>query len=152
VLLAGAILAASMTLVPWFKYPPNPPAVGDPDTLAQRQSYYVTVILVAAGLGLLATAVSRRLRDAGWPDHRRLPAVAATVVVPLLALMAALPGAPDVIGVPAALVWRFRVASLGANLTLWAVLTFAVAWVVSEAAASRSGDAEAREHRASPTG
>jgi predicted cobalt transporter CbtA len=135
VLMAGAILAGGITLAPWLKYPPNPPAVGDPDTLAQRQGWYVTVILVAVALGLLATVVSSRLRSAGWADHRRLAVVAATVVVPMLVVFALFPGAPDDIPVPASLVWRFRVASLGANATLWALLTFGLSWVVSEATA-----------------
>ena len=36
--------------------------------------------------------------------------------------------------VPATLVWRFRLASLGANLTLWTVLTLGMGWVVAAAA------------------
>jgi predicted cobalt transporter CbtA len=142
VLMAGGILAGAITVAPWLKYPPNPPAVGDPDSLAQRQSYYITVILVAAGLGLVATVLSRHLRERGWPDHRRLPALVVAVAVPALALFAALPGAPDDIPVPAALVWRFRVASLGANLTLWAVLTLSMAWLVSEAWSRHAAPAE----------
>ena len=138
VLLAGAILAGAFTLAPWFKYPPNPPAVGDPESLAQRQSLYVAVICVAAALGIGATILSRRLREAGWPEHRRLAALAASVAVPMLIVYAALPPAPDEVPVPATLVWRFRVASLGANLTLWAVLTLAVCWVVAESRRDRS--------------
>jgi predicted cobalt transporter CbtA len=141
VLMAGGILAGAITLAPWLKYPPNPPAVGDPDTLGQRQSWYVTTILVAALVGLGATILSRRLRDAGWPDHRRLTALAAAVVVPMLVVFAAFPGGPDDVGVPATLVWRFRLASLGANLTLWALLTLAVGWLVAEAARLRGAAA-----------
>jgi predicted cobalt transporter CbtA len=86
----------------------------------------------------VVTVLSARLRAAGWADHRRLAAVTAAVALPLLAVMAAFPGAPDDIGVPAALVWRFRVASLGANATLWALLTLGLSWVVSEATADGS--------------
>jgi predicted cobalt transporter CbtA len=133
VLMAGGILAGALTVAPWLKYPPNPPAVGDTDTLAQRQSWYVTTILVAALVGLGVTVLSRRLRDDGWPDHRRLVALAAAVVLPMLVVFAAFPPAPDDIAVSAELVWRFRLASLGANLTLWTVLTLAMAWLVAEA-------------------
>jgi predicted cobalt transporter CbtA len=66
--------------------------------------------------------------------------VVATVAVPMLAAYALLPPAPDEVSVPATLVWRFRVASLGANLTLWAVLTLAVAWLVAEAQRDRSAE------------
>jgi predicted cobalt transporter CbtA len=133
VLMAGGILAGAITVAPWLKYPPNPPAVGDSDTLAQRQSWYVSTILIAALVGLGATILSRRLRDAGWPDHRRIPALVAVVAVPMLVVFAAFPPGPDDINVPAELVWRFRVASLGANLTLWTLLTLGVGWLVAEA-------------------
>jgi predicted cobalt transporter CbtA len=141
VMMAGTILAGAITVAPWLKYPPNPPAVGDPDTLAQRQSWYVTTILVAALLGLGATVLSRRLRDAAWPDHRRIAALVAGVAVPMLAVYAAFPPAPDDVPVPAQLLWRFRLASLGANLTLWTVLTLAVAWLAAEAAQRAESDA-----------
>jgi predicted cobalt transporter CbtA len=132
-LLAGTLLAGAVTVAPWLKYPPNPPAVGDPDSLGERQSLYVVIILLAAALGIGAALLSTRLRAAGWPGHRRVAVVVAAVAVPMLIAYAFLPGAPDEIGVPAALVWRFRVASLGANLTLWAVLTLALAWLVGDA-------------------
>ena len=149
VLLAGVILAGALTITPWFKYPPNPPAVGDPATLGDRQSLYAVLILLAALIGLGAAIVSRRLRAAGWADHRRIAAVAAVVAVPMLVIFAAMPPAPDPVLVPATLVWRFRVASLGANLTMWAVLTLGVGWVVAEAA-RRAGQHET-EHQPVPS-
>jgi predicted cobalt transporter CbtA len=147
VLLAGVILAGAFTVAPWLKYPPNPPAVGDPGTLGERQGLYVAVICIAAALGLGATILNRRLRAAGWADHRRLAAIVATVAVVMLAVYAVLPPAPDDVAVPATLVWRFRVASLGANLSLWTVLTLGVGWLVAE---SRHGRGAADETVASP--
>ena len=141
VLLAGVVLAGAFTVAPWFKCPPNPPGVGDPGSLPERQSLYVAVICIAAAVGLGATILSRRLRAAGWPEHRRLPALTAAVAVPMLVAYAALPAAPEDVTVPATLVWRFRVASLGANLTLWTVLTLAVCWLVAEAARARQAEA-----------
>jgi predicted cobalt transporter CbtA len=136
--LAGAILPGGFTVGPWFKYPPNPPAVGDPDSLAERQSLYVVMICLTIGVGLVATIVSQRLRALDWDEHRRIPAVVASVVVPLGLAAALLPGAPDPIEVPANLLWRFRVASLGANLTMWLVLTLGVGWVATEAVRRRA--------------
>lgn len=136
VVLAGVILAGAFTVAPWFKYPPNPPAVGDPSTLAERQFLYVAVICIAAAVGLGATAVSQRLRAAGWSFERRVAVVAAVIAVPMLVAYAVMPAAPDEVSVPPTLVWRFRVASLGANLTLWTVLTIGVA-VVGAAAIQR---------------
>lgn len=136
--LAGAILAGGFTLGPWVKYPPNPPAVGDPDTLARRQSLYVAMICITVGVGLVATIVARRLRALGWDEHRRIPAVVASVVLPLGLAVGLLPPAPDPIAVPATLLWRFRLASLGGNLTLWAVLTLGVGYVATEAVRRRA--------------
>lgn len=133
VLLAGLVLAGGFTVAPWFKYPPNPPAVGNPDTLGDRQLLYAILICVALVAGLLAIAVARRTLQAGWSEHRRTAVIAATVAVPMLFAYALMPAAPDAVEVPATLVWRFRVASLGANLTLWTVLTLGLSWVVAEA-------------------
>ena len=137
VLLAGVILAGAFTVAPWLKYPPNPPAVGDPGTLSERQGLYAAVICIAAVLGLGATILSRRLQAAGWADHRRLVAIVATVAGVMLAVYAVMPPAPDDVLVPATLVWRFRVASLGASLSLWTVLTLGVCWLIAESRITR---------------
>ena len=121
-LVCGAVLAGALTVSPWLKYPPNPPAVGDPDTLARRQLLYVSLILLTAAVLAGATWLSRWLRAAGWTESRRVVAVVAAVAVPLLVAYAVLPPAPDAVTVPATLVWRFRLASLGGNLVLWTVL------------------------------
>ena len=131
-LVAGAVLAGALTVAPWLKYPPNPPAVGDPDTLARRQLLYVAVIVLAAGWGLGAAALSTRLRRDGWPESRRVVAAVAVVVVPMALAFAVLPGAPDPISVPAKLLWGFRLASLGGNLLLWSVIAFGFGLLASE--------------------
>ena len=137
VLMAGAVLAGGFTVAPWLKYPPNPPAVGDPATLSERQFLYLSIIVIGLLVGLGATGLGRRLRLAGWPDSRRLPVVVAAVAVPMLLAFALMPPPPDAVEVPATLVWRFRLASLGANVTLWAVLTLGFGWVVGEAVRRR---------------
>ena len=136
--IAGLILAGAFTVAPWLKYPPNPPAVGDPATLGQRQTLYLAIICIAALVGLGSAALSRRLRAAGWDDPRRVAVVAAAIVVPMLVAFAVLPPAPDPVSVPATLVWRFRVASLGSNLTLWGILTLGLGLVVTEAGRRRT--------------
>ena len=133
-LTAGAILAGAITVAPWLKYPPNPPAVGDPGTLAERQILYVGVVCLAAVLGAAAAAVSTRLRRDSWPVHRRVLALVALVVVPLGLAFALLPPPPDAITVPANLLWQFRLASLGGNLLLWGVLTLGFGALMAEAA------------------
>jgi predicted cobalt transporter CbtA len=122
-LLAGALMAGAFTVMPFVKYPPNPPAVGDPGTVTERQWKYLALIFLSLVVLAAAARLSARLRDRGWTDDERLIAVALAVVVPLGAICALLPPFSDPIEVPANLVWRFRIASLGGNLLLWGVLT-----------------------------
>jgi predicted cobalt transporter CbtA len=135
VLLVGIFLAGALTVAPWFKYPPNPPAVGDPDTITERQSLYVLVICIAVLVGVGVIMLSRELLRRGWPDQRRYAAIALAGVGPMALAYAIMPPPPDAISssVPADLIWRFRVESLASNLTLWAVLTLGLAWIAAEA-------------------
>jgi predicted cobalt transporter CbtA len=124
-LLAGALMAGAFTVMPFLKYPPNPPAVGDPATISERQWKYLALIFLSLVVLSAATRLSGKLRERQWLDDERLIAVGLAVVVPLGLVCALLPPFPDAIEVPANLLWRFRIASLGGNLLLWAVLTVA---------------------------
>src|SRR5690349_20882191 len=46
-LLAGGLLAGAFTVTPFLKYPPNPPGVGDPATLSERQWKYLALIFLS---------------------------------------------------------------------------------------------------------
>ncbi len=133
-LLAGALVAGAFTVMPFVKYPPNPPAVGDPATISERQWKYLALIFLSLVVLAGAARLSRSLRERQWLDDERLIAVGLAIVVPLGLICALLPPFSDPIEVPANLVWRFRIASLGGNLLLWAVLavTFGAAAVRRE--------------------
>lgn len=131
-LFTGALLFGSFSVAPWLKYPPNPPAVGDPATLGRRQGLYVSLIALSLALGLCATALAGCLRRRGWPEHRRVAAVTAAVALAFGAAFALLPPAPDAVAVPATLIWRFRLASLGGNAVLWGLLSVGFGLVVAE--------------------
>ena len=122
-LLAGGFMAGALTVMPFLKYPPNPPPVGDPATISERQWKYLALIFASVVVFALAARLSSRLRERGWTDDERLIAVALAIAVPLGIVLAALPAYRDPIEVPANLVWRFRIATLGGNLLLWSVLT-----------------------------
>lgn len=121
-LLAGALLAGAFTVMPFLKYPPNPPAVGDPATIAERQWKYLALIFLSLVVLSAAARLSTALRERHWLDEERLIAVGLAVVVPLGLICALLPPYSDAIEIPAGLLWRFRVATLGGNLLLWTVL------------------------------
>jgi hypothetical protein len=91
VALSGMILAGAITITPWLKYPPNPPAVGNPDTVVERERYYVLAIVLGALLLAGAAHVSARLRRAGWPESRRVTAIVLGTLLGFAILCAALP-------------------------------------------------------------
>ena len=131
-----AVLAAVgfgiFALLPALKIPANPPAVGDPDTVGTRTAIYGAVLLLGVITAMLVAALVSALRSHGIGVAAT--AVAATVVTgALLALILVLvPDNPDTIAadVPAAVVWNFRVASLGQLAVLWSCLGLASGWLL----------------------
>jgi hypothetical protein len=113
-LAAVAFLGAS--LMPFLKYPPNPPGAvvqgGSPGTAA-----YLGMVV----LSLLALLFARRLwvRFGDVGHARRTAPVIAFLVCELALLHALLPAAGPVTGVPEGLLWGFRLASLGTQAVLW---------------------------------
>ena len=120
-LLAFAAFVA-IVLVPALKYPPNPPAVGSADTIGTRTAYFfmmlvLSIVTLAASVGL-----ARRLRQHLGAWNAALVGGAAFILVIALVQMAL----PEINEVPrefsAVVLWRFRVASLGMQLVLWATI------------------------------
>ena len=113
---------AALALIPQLRYPANPPGVGDPDTIAGRTSGY----LLAVALGVLVVSGSYaavralRARDVSAPVRQTVVAVLA--VVALAVGFALLPDNTDPVGAPAALVWEFRIRSIGLLALLYASL------------------------------
>jgi predicted cobalt transporter CbtA len=133
VAVSGLILASALTVAPWLKYPPNPPAVGDPATVGERERLYVLLIVLTALVLAGAAHLSARLRRAGWPDDRRVAAVVGAGLAGAAVVFAAMPPSPDAVPVPANLVWQFRLDSLVGNLLVWTVLTLGLGVLWTEA-------------------
>jgi hypothetical protein len=120
VLALGAYL--TVTVVPFTKYPANPPTVGNPDTIDKRTILFVTMIAITILAAVAAARLRRELlgRVGAW--NAALAAVAAFVVVIAVAelILPAVHETPQ--GFPADVLYRFRLASLGINLTLWTAI------------------------------
>ncbi|MGV9544035.1 CbtA family protein [Nocardia beijingensis] len=117
---------AAIVAVPFFKYPANPPAVGDPDTINERTVLWLAAVvlgIVAVGAAVAAfTALRTQL-----PTFRLIGGVAAFVLVTVVGYVF-LPGVNEVSAdFPATLLWQFRVASLAETATLWACLALGFA-------------------------
>jgi predicted cobalt transporter CbtA len=150
VAVSGLILASAVTVAPWLKYPPNPPAVGDPATVGERERLYVLMIVLAALVLAGAAHLSARLRRAGWPDDRRVAAVVGAGLVGAAVVFAAMPPSPDAVTVPANLVWQFRLDSLVGNLLVWTVLTLGLGVLWTEANRRMAAAAAAEAQNSMP--
>jgi hypothetical protein len=119
-LAAAAFLG--LWLVPFLKYPSNPPAVGEPATAELRANLYLLLVAVSIALVGLAYFVARRLEDRGLAAHVRLPLVVGAWALAVAVVFSVLPDNPDPAEIPATLLWDMRLASAGGQLILWALL------------------------------
>ncbi|MEU6233933.1 CbtA family protein [Kitasatospora sp. NPDC047058] len=117
-LLSGVALLA-VYVVPFLKYPANPPSVGDPETIGERTTLYFLMMVLSVLLAVAAVIAGKRLAP-------RLGNWYATVVAVLgfaVAVGLAYAFLPAVNEVPedfsATLLWQFRLAALAIQLTLW---------------------------------
>jgi len=121
-LVVAATGFVAISLAPFLKYPANPPAVGDPETIGRRTALYLLML----GLSIVAVWAAWRMStwttSRGWDERARLPATLAVFVVVVGTGYVLLPGSPDPVTAPAQLIWRFRVASLGGAAVYWTVL------------------------------
>jgi predicted cobalt transporter CbtA len=138
--LLAAIAFGITGLLPALVLPANPPGVGDQATVSTRTEIYGAVLLCGVVIAVVTGLLISLLRDRGAGTVPT--AVAATVlVVTLVALVVILlPGSPDTVpaDMPAALVWRFRLASLGQQLVLWSGIGLGGGWLLDRAARRRS--------------
>ncbi len=139
--LPGSILALvgagagwlAIEAVPFFKYPANPPAVGDPDTITQRTWLWLASVI----LGLLAVGVGIYVTKMVASQH----SVAVRAGAPIVAFLvivgigyALLPGINEVgSDFPATLLWEFRLSSLATQATLWLALGLGFAFLTDRA-------------------
>jgi len=112
----------SVAVVPFIKYPPNPPAVGNPETIGPRTALFFGMIAVSVVAAVLAVRLQRRLQPRHGNWNATLVAGAAYVVVIAL-VQFALPAVDEVPAeFSASLLWDFRVAALGIQALIWATL------------------------------
>ncbi|MGW4237613.1 CbtA family protein [Streptomyces sp. NPDC004749] len=118
-LVAGAAFT-TVCLVPFLKYPATPPAVGNPDTIGKRTALFFLMIALSVLLAVIAVIVGRRLapRLGNWNAS---VVAGGGYVLALVVACLVLPANSDAVAAdfPAALLWEFRLASLGVQALLW---------------------------------
>ncbi|MDQ1538363.1 MAG: hypothetical protein QOE58_2756 [Actinomycetota bacterium] len=108
-------------LVPFIKYPANPPAVGQPETIGRRTALYFTMVLLSILSVVVAIVIARQIhRFSRW--DRVLSGVG--IYVLLVAICMAIMPQIQEVGphFPATVLWAFRAGSLLVQLTVWATM------------------------------
>ena len=142
-LLAGAAFVA-VYLVPFAKYPANPPSVGNPDTIGYRTELYFGMIIISIIAMVAAINLGRALlkRYGAWNASIAGGLVFIVLVTIACYLMPTINEVPD--GFPAPLLWQFRTVALGLQLTLWTSLALVFGWLTERSLAVKMVPARAK--------
>lgn len=100
-----------------IKYPANPPAVGDPDTIYYRESLYVAYMAVSGFTVLALALLWNRLKD-NKSKKIILPLIYAAIMI---GAYVGFPPNPDKIGISMDLIQTFRI---------WTAVTIGIFWGV----------------------
>lgn len=124
-LLLAGLAFLLVVVVPGIKYPQTPPAIGRFETVSTRTNAYFAMILLSLASAVIAGKLRIALARSMRAFDATLLAVGTYVVLVFLGQFLL----PDVNEVPAdfpaSLLWKFRVASLGTQLILWATIGIA---------------------------
>lgn len=124
-------------LVPFIKYPPNPPAVGDPDTIGERTALYLVMVWISI-LAAVAAVRLRRTLAQRRPAHVATGVAGVAYLVVVVVAGLALPGIHEIPGTfPATTLWRFREASVGSQMAIWTSIGLVFAYTAERVMAGR---------------
>jgi hypothetical protein len=176
--IAGAAFLG-LYLVPFLKYPANPPAIGHENTIGDRTLLYLIMVVLSVTLLIGAVIVARRLipRVGAWnatlltgAGYAVAMAVAMAILPPLGHLHANLVeygshvtetplplrnagGEIFYPGFPADTLFKFRLYSVTNQIILWGTIGLAFGWLAERMLAPASDPrSSTRVQRASPPG
>ena len=120
-LILAGIMWFVLFLIPALKYPANPPAVGDPDTIYYRESLYIGLLAIS-GFSALGLALLYRMLGNRTNNKNRIIIVPVIYAAIMVGAFLVLPPNPDKITAPVDLVQGFRIASAFTMTIFWGLL------------------------------
>jgi predicted cobalt transporter CbtA len=138
---SAALLAlggfVTVVLIPFLKYPANPPAVGGPDTINDRATFFFSFIVISVVCAVIAGRVGRAGAHRwglwnGWVIGIGGYVAAIALVAGLMPVVNEVPD-----DFPATLLWDFRMASLTLQATLWTTLGLGFGYAVERRSVGR---------------
>ncbi|MBM3903690.1 MAG: CbtA family protein [Thaumarchaeota archaeon] len=113
-LFLALVMWATLYVIPFAKYPANPPTVGDPETIILRQTLYLAFIAIS-GLGALGFyQVYKRV-------NKKTIAFAGYAGL-MVAAFIAMPANPDPVNIDSGLLAGFRATSIIGMSSFWGVV------------------------------
>ncbi|MFN8043248.1 MAG: CbtA family protein [Mycobacterium sp.] len=145
--MTSALLAAgafvTVYLVPFLKYPANPPSIGEADTIKERTGLYLLMLVLSVALALGAVWLGGRLAPKLGTWGATLSAIGGYVVA-VGVVMWVLPAIDETPqpkveksgmilypGFPADDLYQFRLHALGAQIVIWATIGLVFGTLVS---------------------
>lgn len=121
-LLLAATAFVSVVLVPQLKYPSNPPAVGSPETIVSRTEDYFALILISLLAMVLVYIAAHQLKNRfGGLNAAIFAMIGYTIFMGIVYFI--MPVINEVpVDFSADVLWHFRIATLGIQAILWAIL------------------------------
>lgn len=129
----------AIDIVPAIKYPANPPAVGNSDTISVRTELFFLMIVVSVASMIAAIALARRLTSnyGAW----NAAIIAGVLFIVFIGLVEYL--LPPVNEVPenfsTMLLWHFRTTTIAMHMILWSVLGLAFGALAERRLGVRTG-------------
>jgi predicted cobalt transporter CbtA len=117
-MMLAALMCLSLYVVPFLKYPANPPAVGDPDTIGLRQSLYTCYQLASGLIVLSLSVILYKFRMINYVKF----SIPILFVVLVVFIYHVFPSNPDIINIPMDLVNMFRGLTFTTTVIFYLVL------------------------------
>jgi predicted cobalt transporter CbtA len=109
-------------VVPYLKYPANPPSIGEPATIGMRTGLYFSMIALSVIAMMVAVSLAR-LSEARFGRWNSILLGGLAFIVMVAVAQFALPGINEVpTEFPATTLWQFRVAAIGIQAVIWTVI------------------------------
>jgi hypothetical protein len=147
--LVSGIGFVAISLVPFLKFPANPPAVGRADTIGQRTELYFLFLAISVVAAIAGVVLAGLLLKNGTSAFRATvsPILGFVVIVSVAAWV--MPTVNEAGSFPADTLWSFRRASIVTSAALWATIATALTGLIGRLYARESAAQARRELAAS---
>lgn len=128
-LLVAAIGYISVGLVPFLKYPANPPGVGDPETIGHRTALFFAFVAISVVTAVAATALAVRIHESRGAGAAILAGTSAYLAL-MVSVGLLMPTVNEIGNFPADTLWYFRRSALMTITAMWAAIGIGLAVLV----------------------